>query len=228
MGSVSTQRYTDFDFYSDVASPYSAGSKPGQNKVSTKQIIIGGGVIALSTFCYSFGNRIIQHFRKQGFINETDTSPQLQDPITNNDNVTSILLDLKKEQEELWRVVHNIYKGQADKIESLENSTAAILHILESQNFKKGGKPLTTASIAKISSKMDTFEQLQAQMQNSVLTSNQKITSELHSIIADLDDLKKSGIPVLLQKQNDLVLSKMQGFLESIKKRGTFISKDKP
>ena len=142
---------------------------------------------------------------------------------------SNVIFEIKKEQEELWRVVHQIYKSQADRIEALENSTISILRLLESQSTAEKDQKSPSKSVLKLNKRIEALEKLYTDLQTTVLASDNEIhvltessslmRNELEDIKVRLEKLKSVEIPALLDRQNDVVLSKMRGFADILKKQ---------
>lgn len=136
------------------------------------------------------------------------------------------MLDLQQEQEEIWRVVHNIYKGHADKIFALESANDEIKRYCEVTI--KDAEASLSLEMANLTAKLDKLEQILTvawridstaanEADGLVEALRKELRCEMDRQSAAIGELRKE-VPALLIQHDKVVVSKLEEFGKDVRK----------
>ena len=163
-------------------------------------------IIKYATLGASFylGNRLV-HFIDSKFISKfADQNEQL--------NVT-VIADLQREQEELWRIVYSISEGQGEQMSAIGQATELKIRELET---------VLKEFMEKITMKLSDAER----MMDQATEVDMKITtlqSAISQIVSDVDrydralSAVKESIPRILANHDSKVIERLRSFSQEVK-----------
>jgi hypothetical protein len=129
--------------------------------------------------------------------------------------------ELHAEQEEMWRVIHNIYKGQSEKIESLESATADFKAQFET-TVKETETSLSLA-LSKLAMRLDSLESTHAGDAKGTVDAAEvaalraEMRREAEKQTSAISALRQDVIPSLLQQHDQAIISKLKSFGDEVK-----------
>jgi len=149
----------------------------------------------------------------------TATGPRIKQPRSEKKRVT--IDELHAEQEEMWRVIHNIYKGQSEKIESLESATADFKAQFET-TVKETETSLSLA-LSKLAMRLDNLETTHAGDGKGVVDAAEvaslraEVRREAEKQASAISALRQDVIPSLLKQHDQVIVSKLKSFGDEVK-----------
>ena len=132
--------------------------------------------------------------------------------------------ELQLEQEEIWRVVHNIYKGHADKIAALEGANDDVRR--QCTTAVKEAEAALSLGMAKLSAKLDLLEEAVSAQggggggvhgETLLEALRQDLRREMDTQAAALGELRKE-VPTLLSQHDKVVVAKLHDFGQDVKR----------
>ena len=153
---------------------------------------------------FYLGNRLA-HFLDSKFISK------FQNPIENFN--TTIIADLQREQEELWRIVYSISEGQGEQMSAIRLATEVKVKELET---------MLKEFMEKISTKLSDLERSMEQVSDTdtKLTTLQSAMSQIVSDVAKYEvalSSVKESIPKILASHDGKVMERLRSFSQEVK-----------
>lgn len=146
------------------------------------------------------GNRIA-HFIDSKFISR----------FTEQGGNSTAVEDLRREQEELWRVVDALHKGQSEKVDTLGLNTEQRLAVVEKSIVESADR--LAARLAELEAEEDSAVEADvATLQETV----KRLSEEMGRYEATMAALKES-IPGLLSSHDAKVLERLKSFSNDVK-----------
>lgn len=126
---------------------------------------------------------------------------------------TMTVEELQAEQEELWRVIHNIYKGQADKLATLENAAAELKAQFE-KSASESNEALSMA-MAKLTMRLEHIEASQGTEATDRLRIELRKEYELQA--ATTSAALRQEMSSLINQHDLVLVTKLKQFGDEIK-----------
>ena len=193
---------------------------------------VAGGVAGSAYIGFGLAKRVLNHLKKKSDTSWTDDLKAYDMRSVSGggsqSNVNTTMIDeMKKEQEELWRFIHSLFKNQEEMMVKLDKSMnsgvseSALKELGESFDFK----------ISDLSRRLDTLETRLKSVEKELPDKNQiTLTQENVQGIIQSETKEISNAMVLLKKEiknqmlkwlkdhDDAMVEKIRYFGEDIKK----------
>lgn len=153
---------------------------------------------------FYLGNRLA-HFLDSKFISK------FPDPIEAF-NVT-VIADLQREQEELWRIVYSISEGQGEQMSAISQATE--LKIRELESVLKDFMEKITMKLSDVERAVDQVSEVDTK-----LTTLQSAMSQIVSDVAKYEralSAVKESIPRILSSHDSKVIERLRSFSQEVK-----------
>jgi hypothetical protein len=155
---------------------------------------------------FYLGNRFA-YFLDQKYVSKFDQ--------VTNDNIlnSTVVEDIRKDQDEVWRVVHNLYQGQKEKLEVLDQSVESKLQSLEVTI--KSLLDNITMKLASVDDMTVTSVAMNAEVK-SLQDAMNLITFEIKKL-GQITDGITENIPKLLASHDQKVIERLKNFSSEIR-----------
>jgi septal ring factor EnvC (AmiA/AmiB activator) len=204
----------DFDIYPTLVS--STDNERDSGKSIGQTILKVGNAVG-------FGGCAFLGFKFAQSLLRKDNSAEVSSEYVSN---STVIEELKKEQEEIWRVVHSLFKSQEDKLVALdaalkergESTSEELLNIkqLESTLDTVSGK--LASRIDAIESQLNALEKLSESTYAELKQSLQDEVKELNKTLEALRNDVTSQMLKWLKEHDNAVVEKIRLFGEDIKR----------
>lgn len=192
----------DFDLYDDPSPEDEDNNLPilqSFARTTLPALGVGGALF--------FGKQLIRHLGKR-FSSQIKHSTNVLLHDDDDDDDAKDAVDTKSEfaneRDEIWRVIHNIYAGQSERISKLENTTTFVLKLLQDDD-----KTFNTSKF--LSSPTDSLDQKLERLLmriNDVEMLQDEIVNELKEIRSKIETAGDIRQPPQLARFEDGLLDK--------------------
>lgn len=158
-----------------------------------ESFLFGGGVYIGFKIAKILDKIFFKHLFGRNNITNYDSEEEEEELSGHSRNITklanSVIVDLKNEQEELWRISHQIYTEYTQKISSISNATEKLLQ-----------------QTSDIDNQIKTLEDVQTQILTKIQEESYRTT-----------EIKEIFIPTILQQRDNEITQKIAKYIAELK-----------